>query len=248
LVEIARRYPPDSDQYHEYSTITALYYGIGSRVGELADKDSGLVRLAPSGRAVLGHYARTADFTVLHPTNGWIPASNHDLLPSHPLAIVLSLCHTKNRKKGALPAAIYSNPNGPNSPFCIPSIFVAAAKHLKRQPADVFFRGIDLSVLTDIARTVARSVGFTESRVKIRGWRSGSCMATGGDILLNMAEATHKRIKTTTQGWASANGDAPYDKGSFTAAKAKAVNIYNMDINSVSEGLSKYERQFITGH
>ena len=249
LDEIARRFPTTSNEYHLYSGITALYYGVGSRVGELADrKDSPLVRLAPSGRAVIGHHAKTADLTVLGPHGEWIPLSEHDRLPQNPLAVVLTLCHTKNRKKGALPAAIYSNPKGPNSPFCIPSIVCAAARHLRRKADEVFFATVDLAVLLDIARTVARAVGFTEHRIKIRGWRSGSCMSTGGDLLLNMAEAAHKRIKTTTQGWASANGDAPYDKGSYTAAMAKTDNVYSLAINSISEGLAKYERQFITGY
>ena len=252
LEEVGRRYPHDSDDFHLYNAIIALYYGVGSRVGELAEKtdktDSPMIRLAPSGRKVIGHHAKTADFTILHPSDEWIPLSQHERLPRDPLAVVLALCHTKNRKKGALPAAIYSNPKGPTSPFCIPSIVCAAARHLKRQPDDVFFRGVDLTVLLDIARTVARAVGFTESRVLIRGWRSGSCMSTGGDILLSMAEATRKRIKTTTQGWASPDGDAPYDKGSFTAAKAKTDNVYDMAINSISEGLAKYERPFITGY
>ena len=248
LDEISRRFPPDSTEFHLYRSITAMYYGVGSRVGELAEKDSPFIRLAPSGRAVLGHHAKTADLTVLHPSGQWIPMSEHDRLPPDPLAVVLSLCHTKNRKNGALPAAIYSNPKGPDSPFCIPTIVCAAARHLNRKPNDVFFAGVDLSVLLDIARTVARRVGFTEARIKIRGWRSGSCMSTGGDLLLSMAEAAHKRIKTTTQGWASADGDAPYDKGSFTAAMAKSDNVYNMATNSINEGLAKYERPFITGY
>ena len=247
LDEVARRFPPHSDAFHLYCAIIALYYGIGSRVGELSDGNSALICLAPSGRRVIGHHAKTADLTVLHPRHGWIPLSKHQNLPQHPLAVVLALCHTKNRKDGALPAAIYSNPKGPHAPFCIPSIVCAAARHLRREPADVFFRGVDLAVLLDIARTVGRANGFTESRIKLRGWRSGSCMSTAGDILLSMAEATHKRIKVTTQGWASANGDAPYDKGSFTAAMAKTDNVYNMSINSVNEALAKYERPFITG-
>ena len=245
LKEIRTRFRDDPHSSALYSGIAVLYYGAGNRVRELSDRENpDYPRLAPSGRKHQSHSALACDIRFLDPlTREWFSSDDIAALPAEPLAVSVHLRHTKNAKQGPAPIVVYGNPNGKDSPFCIPTIVRHCAVMLRRRPTDVFFKGVDHGVLTDIIRTVARQNGLDEHRVFPRCWRSGSCMSTSEDVLFDMISTTQQKVKQGAQGWAD-GGERPYDKGTLSAGRAKSMSLYDLTINSIADCRALYMRVF----
>ena len=245
LQEIQTRFAGDPLSSALYSGIAALYYGAGNRVRELGDRENpDYPRLAPSGRVHKSHSARACDIRFLDPrTREWVPADDTVNLPTAPLAVSVHLCHTKNHKLGPPPIVVYRNPNEKGVPFCVPTIVRNCAAVIRRTPLDVFFRGVDMSILTDIIRTVARRNGIDEHRQFPRCWRSGSCISISEDVLFDMITTTQQKVKQGAQGWAD-GGERPYDKGTLSVGRAKSLSLYDLSINSIADCRALYMRVF----
>lgn len=228
-----------------YSAMAALYYGAGSRVRELGDRDNPeCPRLAPSGRQHKSHSAHACDICFLDPnTSVWVPSHDVDALPISPLAVSVHLSHTKNAKQGPPPIVVYRNPKGTDAPFCVPTIVRSCAAMLRRKSGDVFFKGVEMPIMTGSIRTVGGSNGLAENRLFPRGWRSGSCMSISEDVLFGVIASTQQKVKQNAQGWA-AGGERPYDKGTLSVGQAKALSLYDPSINSIADCRAMYMRDF----
>ena len=78
--------------------------------------------LAPeSGREFINHSANCEDILLRWTEAGdWIHIYDVEHFPpGPPMVAQLMLAHTKNHKDGPQPVAIWSNPNGPEDPFCV---------------------------------------------------------------------------------------------------------------------------------
>ena len=135
LMELERRYGNDPAALALHSAVLMSEYGFGGRVYELLDPDQGKhPELAPeSDREVINHSANCEDLLLRWTEEGeWYHIYEAHRFPSGiPMVAQLMLSHTKNHAKGPEPVAIWSNPKGPDSPFCVCAALLSYAVHWK---------------------------------------------------------------------------------------------------------------------
>ena len=177
-------------------------------------------------------------------TQVWVTASElRDAYPGKRVSVVqLMLDHTKNKPAGTQPIAVFFNPKGSTAPFCVTDALDQYARLFcaQRHRNDVLFHGARYDVLREILRMVAMACGLNPSRVLVRGFRSGCCMATSPEAFADPA-AIAAKVQQAYQGWAD-GGQRPYDKGLMGLGQLKSLGLYDMSINTVDDMRTRYMR------
>jgi hypothetical protein len=106
-----------------YRTVVLVEYGFGGRVYEILDRfHGGNPDLSPeSDRPYINHAVKARDLLLRWSCEGrWHPICTVATFPDGPAQVAELLHdHTKNHPDGPTPVAVWRNPRGHDSPFCI---------------------------------------------------------------------------------------------------------------------------------
>ena len=242
---------PHADTRVLYRALVIAEFAFGSRVHELIDQDA--TRAAPrraphTDRPVVNHVAKVRDLCfrvhVDNSTQIWVTADQlaSTYADKRVSVVQLTLDHTKNKPSGTQPISVFFNPKGPDAPFCAVDALTHYARrfctHRYRNAA--LFHGAQYDLLREVLRSVATSCGLNPTRVLVRGFRSGCCMATSPEVFADPG-AIAAKVQQAYQGWAD-GGERPYAKGLMGVGQIKSLSLYDTTINTVDDMRARYMR------
>ena len=229
-----------------YRTVVLVEYCFGGRVYEVLDRDRGEnPDLSPeSDRPYANHAVKARDLLLKWTSDGkWYPIHTVATFPNGPAQVAELLHdHTKNHPEGPSPVAVWFNPAGPTAPFCLlHEIDIFARLWCTGMNAEkTLFAAAEDTLLRQLYKRVATTIGFNPHRVHLRGLRSGCCMTSTPDAFDASAHITAK-VQQAYQGWAD-NGQRPYAKGLLGLGQIKSRGLYDLTLNTVQDTLARYMR------
>ena len=246
LRAIDLRFHNDSANRALYRTVVLVEYCCGGRVYEILDRYRGEnPDLSPeSDRPYVNHAVKARDLLLRWSSGGtWHPIHAVDSFPAGPAQVAELLHdHTKNHPEGPTPVAVWFNPAGHTSPFCLLHELREFATHWcsGMDAEQTLFAAADDSTLRRIFKEVAITVGFNPHRTHLRGLRSGCCMTSTPDAFDASAHITAK-VQQAYQGWAD-NGQQPYARGLMGLGQIKSLGLYDLTLNTVHDTLARFMR------
>jgi|FrelakmetLWP11LW_1041352.scaffolds.fasta_scaffold01564_2 hypothetical protein len=229
-----------------YRTVVLVEYSFGGRVYEILDRfHGGNPDLSPeSARPYINHAVKARDLLLRWSCEGrWHPIYTVATFPDGPAQVAELLHdHTKNHPDGPTPVAVWRNPRGHDSPFCILHELTQFAVYWchSMAPEQTLFAAADDKLLRRIFKAVAVRIGFNPNRTHLRGLRSGCCMSSTPDAFDDSAHMTD-RVQQAYQGWAP-NGQRPYARGLMGLGQIKSLGLYDLTLNTVNDTLARFMR------